>query len=285
MLVVEVELRIDVDEVHVGLVIGVDRADVAPVGVAFAVLVAEREGVHGMRADHSREDVVAEVVAAERIGRVAAELFEEEVGGETIDAHRRQRQVRRAGHRRRVGHLLAKLADPARRIDLHRAELGGRRPRHRQRADRDVGPARLVGIDERLVVHLVNVIAGEHDDQSRRRHLQGIDVLVDRVGCALVPVLVHPLLRREDVEKLAELAAEEPMPAEVEVAVEAAGLVLREQQDPPQAAVETVGEGEVHDPVDAAERHGRLGPVAGQGIEPRSLPARQHDGDDVTHPT
>jgi hypothetical protein len=95
---------------------------------------------------------------------------------------------------------------------------------------------------------------------------------------------VDPLLRRQHVEELAEVTAEEAVPAEIQVAVEAAGLVLREQEQLPQPAVEAVGEGEVDDPVGAAERHRRLGPVAGERIEPRTLPAGEHHGHHVPHP-
>ena len=61
--VVEVQDRVDLDQVHAGLEIGVERADVAPVGGALAVLVAERVGQDPRAArDHRRDDVAAEVV-------------------------------------------------------------------------------------------------------------------------------------------------------------------------------------------------------------------------------
>ena len=43
VLVVHVQQRIDRDQVHVGFVVGVERADVAPVGILLAVFVAERK--------------------------------------------------------------------------------------------------------------------------------------------------------------------------------------------------------------------------------------------------
>jgi hypothetical protein len=48
------------------------------------------------------------------------------------------------------------------------------------------------------------------------------------------------------------------------VAVEAHGLVLGEDKDPAEAAVEAIRESEIDDAVDAAKRHGRLGTVAGE---------------------
>ncbi len=93
---------------------------------------------------------------------------------------------------------------------------------------------------------------------SGRSFSMRVDVLIDRVGRALVPLLVDPLLRRHDVDELAQLAAEELPPAEVDVPVEAHRLVLREHQHLPQAAVQAVGQREIDDPIHPAERHGRL---------------------------
>ena len=58
--------------------------------------------------------------------------------------------------------------------------------------------------------------------------------------------------------------------------VEAHRLVLREHQNLAQAAVEAVGEREIDDPIHAAERHGRLGPIARQRLQPRAFAAGQN---------
>ena len=60
--------------------------------------------------------------------------------------------------------------------------------------------------------------------------LDRVDVLVDGVGRALIPVLVDPLLRRHDVDELAQLAAEIALPAHVDVPVQAHRLVLRQHR-------------------------------------------------------
>src|SRR5207247_3563458 len=89
--------------------------------------------------------------------------------------------------------------------------------------------------------------------------------------------LVHALLRWHDVDELAQRVAHVPLPGHVDVPVEAHRLVLREQQHLAEVAVDAVGECEVDDPVAAAERHGRLGPVAGQRLRTRPLAAGQDD--------
>ena len=74
--VVEVQDRVDLDQVHVGLVIGVERADVAPVGGLLAVLVTEGVGEDPGVGQHRRDDVLAEVVPA---GLLPGGVLEEEL--------------------------------------------------------------------------------------------------------------------------------------------------------------------------------------------------------------
>ncbi len=117
------------------------------------------------------------------------------------------------------------------RVDLDDAELAGRRLHaDRQRADRQIGAAFDVPLDQLGVVHLVDVVAGEDHDVLRPLFLDGVDVLVDGVGGALIPVLVDALLRRDDLDELAQFAAEIGLPAEVDVPVEAHRLVLGEDE-------------------------------------------------------
>ena len=125
------------------------------------------------------------------------------------------------------------------------------------------------------------MVAGQDQRVARRGLLDRVDVLVDRVGRALVPLLGDPLLRRDHLDVLVELAAEE-LPPLVDVPVQADGLVLGQDQDLAEVGIDAVGEGEVDDPVDPAERDGRLGPVAGQRLQARSPPPGQDDGQHVT---
>ena len=169
-------------------------------------------------------------------------------------------------------------------VDLHHAELPGRRLHaHRQRADRQVGAALDVALDQLGVVHLVDVIAGQNHDVFRPFLLDRVDVLVDGVGRALIPVLVDPLLRRDDLDELAQLAAEIGLPAEMDVAVEAHRLVLREDEIPANPAVEAVREGEIDDPIRPAERDGRFGPIPRKRLQPRSLAAGEYYRQHILH--
>ena len=108
--IVEVELRIDLDEIHVGLVVGVDGAHVAPVGLSLTVFVAEGKDVHGMRVNDPGKQIVAKVVAALAVAGVGAELFEKKIGTEAVDTHRSEAHAGAAGQRRRICDLLVKLS-------------------------------------------------------------------------------------------------------------------------------------------------------------------------------
>ena len=59
--------------------------------------------------------------------------------------------------------------------------------------------------------------------------------------------------------------------------VQGEALVLGEDVDLPQPAVDAVGEGEVDDAVGAAEGHRGLGPVAGERIQALALPPGQNE--------
>ena len=61
-LVVEIELRLDGDEVHIRLVIGVERAHVPPVTGVSGVLIVERKRPDAVRRNDRRDDVLPEIV-------------------------------------------------------------------------------------------------------------------------------------------------------------------------------------------------------------------------------
>ena len=92
------------------------------------------------------------------------------------------------------------------------------------------GAALLVEAQHLRVVHLVDVIARQHDHVARVLAHDRVEVLVDRVGRALIPVLADALLRRQDLDELAELLRDDA-PAHADVPVERQRLVLRGDED------------------------------------------------------
>src|SRR2546427_10419156 len=81
-------------------------------------------------------------------------------------------------------------------IGLNDAELLGRLERGDfDGADGHVGARVAVVLEHAAVIHFVDVIAGENEDAFRALAAGGVDVLGDRVGGALVPVLGAAPLR------------------------------------------------------------------------------------------
>ena len=177
--------------------------------------------------------------------------------------------------------LLEEVADRVGVVGLHvdDAELVGQRDRLPDRRD----GARRAGVDV-LVDHLREVhpvdVVGAHDDHDVGplvvHQVQGLE---DRVGAAEVPVLAHPLLRRHRGDVVAEHRRHPPRLRDVPV--EAVRLVLREHDDLQVAGVHDVREREVDEPVDARERHRRLGPVGRERHQPLALTAGEDDGEHV----
>ena len=155
--------------------------------------------------------------------------------------------------------------------------------RHLDGGERHRRAALLVEAQHLRVVHLVDVIAGQHDDVVRALLHDGIEVLVHGVGRALIPVLADALLRRQNLDELAELLRHDA-PAHPDVAVERQRLVLRGDEDPAQPGVDAVAEREVDDAVRPAEKHRRLRAVPGQRIQAaRRRPGKQDDQRVVDH--
>ena len=99
-----------------------------------------------------------------------------------------------------------------------------------QRGHRDVGGCVHMLLEHALVIHFVDMIAGQNDDVLRLFRADGIDVLIDRVGRPHVPILADPLHGRQDLDELANLAAEN-IPAFADLAIQRECFVLRKDED------------------------------------------------------
>ena len=132
-----------------------------------------------------------------------------------------------------------------------------------------------------LVIHLVDVVAGQQHHVTRVVIGDDVDVLVHRVGGAEVPVDFGDTLRgRQDVEALVAFGAQEG-PAALQVADQGMRLVLRGDRQAPNARVQRVGQGEVDDARLATEIDSRLGAAVGQLHQARAAAAGQHEGHGV----
>ena len=150
------------------------------------------------------------------------------------------------------------------------AELGDLVGGDGQRGEGDVGAGVAVLLLHAGVVHLVDVVAGEDEDVLGLFGADGVDVLEDGVGGALVPGLGDALHGGKDLDELAEFRGDDGAPAFADVAIERERFVLGEDVDVAEVGVDAVGEGDIDDAVLAGEGNGGLGAVAGQGEKPLS---------------
>ena len=113
-----------------------------------------------------------------------------------------------------------------------------------------------------VVIHLVDVIAGEDEHILGLLATDGIDVLVHRICSAHIPVLADTLHRWQDLNKLAQFAGHNRAPAFTDVAVERERLILRKNVDLAQVGVDAVRERDVDDAIVPAEGHSGFGPIS-----------------------
>ncbi|MEY4613104.1 MAG: hypothetical protein RL179_1077 [Planctomycetota bacterium] len=158
--------------------------------------------------------------------------------------------------------LFDKAGDTVAGIHIKDAELVGLMHRNRDAPDCEVGTPFNMQADHFTVVHLVDVVRCKDDDILRVGFFNHIDVLVDGIRGAFVPMFVDALLGRQDFNIFIELRAEK-IPTQVQVPVQASRLVLGEYKDLAKVAVEAVGQGEIDDPVKAPKGNSGFRPVTG----------------------
>ena len=129
-------------------------------------------------------------------------------------------------------------------------------------------------IHHRFVIHFVDMVARQHDHVFGLFAFDGVDVLVNRVSSALVPVVVDPLLGWYDVDEFSQFAAEVIAPSQMDVTIQRLCFVLSQQQQTPHITVQTIAKYKVDDAVQSAKGNGRFGTVACERFQPRAATAR-----------
>ena len=126
----------------------------------------------------------------------------------------------------------------------------------------------LVVLEHQPIVHFVDVVAGKNQHMLGLLGADRVNVLINRVGRAHVPVGAHPLHRGQDLDEFPQLLGHNAGPAFTNVPVQGEGFVLGEDVDATQIRVDAVGEGDVDDAVVAAEGNRGFCPIASQGKKP-----------------
>jgi hypothetical protein len=106
--------------------------------------------------------------------------------------------------------------------------------------------------------------------------LDVLDILVHGIGGPAIPLVpLQALLGWKHVDELVEVSAEES-PSELQVLQQLVGVVLGEYQDPPDIGIYAIREGEIDDPVLAAEIEAGLRGMAGE-VEQAFSPSTSKD--------
>ncbi len=216
--VVEVELRIDGDQIHVGFPIGVEGADVSPVLYGFLVPVLKLECIDAPLFDHLGDDVFPEVVGTDMLG-IGHEVFPDSLGPEQVDAHRDEGVSRIVWKRGRL--LWFFIESDNAKVFIHGddAESGGVLNRD---VDCSHHSVRLLGdqpIVHLAVIHLVDMVTGQDQKILRMLGLDEEQILIDGIGGAFVPIFTDTLLWWNGRDVLSQLSVQH-VPANSDMSVE-----------------------------------------------------------------
>ncbi len=136
--------------------------------------------------------------------------------------------------------------------------------------DGESGALLLVIAQHGPVIHLVDVIARQHQDGVGPLLAQIIEVAQHGVGGAAVPLLPGARLVGLEQPDPAAGAIEVPRLSDPDVLVEGVRLVLGQHRDVEDARVDAVGEREVDDAIPAGKRHRGLGAHVGENPQTRT---------------
>jgi len=114
--------------------------------------------------------------------------------------------------------LFFKAGDPVILLDLGHTEAESLFRKDADGGDGDVGVLVAVPGDHILVIHFVDMVAGEDDHMFGSLGEDTVQVLVDGVGGTLIPLVAHAFHGRQDFDELAHLGREE-VPAIADMAV------------------------------------------------------------------
>jgi hypothetical protein len=129
---------------------------------------------------------------------------------------------------------------------------------------------------QHVIVHLVDVVARQDQDRIGAVMADKVQVLVDRIRRALVPITIAGTDVGLEQGHAPGRAIQVPGLAGTDVVVEGVGPILGADTHGKDARIDAVGERKVNDPVFAGERDGRLGPFLRQDAQPAAGTTRQN---------
>jgi len=141
--------------------------------------------------------------------------------------------------------------------------------------NRDIGAVVFMGVEHAPKIHLVKLVPGEYKHMIKFVVHQVAQALPHGIGRALEPLgVIRRLLCRHDVDKAAAEGTE--LVRVFDVFIQRRGIILGKDEYPVDVRIDTVRNGNVHQPVFAGNRHGRLAPAGCEGIQAGTGAATQN---------
>ena len=135
-----------------------------------------------------------------------------------------------------------------------------------------------------VVVHLVDVVTGENQNIIRIPLLDEGDVLINGIGCALIPFTGFAGLVRRQNKDAAIREVQVPRRAGTNVRVQLQGTILCQHADDINAGIRAVGQREINNSELSAKRYCRLCNLFCQDAKTTSLAASEQHGDTFLFP-
>ena len=135
-----------------------------------------------------------------------------------------------------------------------------------------------------IVVHLIDMVAGKHEDVFRIPLGDERDILIDGVCRTLVPFAgLAGLIRRQNVNA-AVGQVKIPRRTGTDIGVQFQRAVLRQHADDVDARIGAVGKRKINDAIFSAVGNCRLGDILGQDAQTAALSASKQHGNALLLP-
>ena len=268
---VQVESWTIQQQIHVGLPVGLHCPHIHPVALEGIGINVSAIG------QHFGDDVAAEIVGRIPVLSILSQPLEEDGGAKGIDCSGGQG----AG---RLLWLLLKTNNPLLLIHDQDTEARGLLGPDLNGGDGEVRLMLLVEAQQQLIVHTVDVVAGQDQEVVRIVVPYPIQVLIHCIGRILIPVRILASHVGLEQGHPPAHAIQVPGAAASDVIVERTGAILGEDPHGVDVGMDAIGEHEVNDPVLTSEGHRWLGPFVGQHTQSGALASGQ-DHRYRTHPS
>ena len=216
-----------------------------------------------------RDHVLAKIEM--RLVRIFHQSFPQSLPVKDIDTHGSQVAARFRRFLLKIDNFLLIVCD-------HNAKAACLLPGHRHNRDRHVRIVRLVEIQHRFVIHLIDVVSGKDQHVLRIIAVHVLNILKDSVRRAGVPLRTLNFFVRRKYGHTAYVSVQIPGDTDPDVGIQPQGLILRKYTNRIHSGIDTVAEWEINNSVLSTKSNRRFCNFRGQNAESASLTTCQEHG-------